>query len=247
MCRWTVVITSGRPSKAELLARLVLKAGCDVVYLPAVEVESAELGDVAELMRWAEVVIFLTGQSVWGLAEGLKAEALREKVVLCRGSKAAGNVKTYFGINCINVGETTEGLLRADIYSGRKVLISFYGVVDQELVEKIREKAAEVRVVQAYRTKATPRENAIEAARRAAAGGHILVFTSALGASAFFQTAKEVGLLEAVVDAVNSGKSKIAAIGPVTEREVRKYGVAEVIKPEKPFLSYLAQELAKLF
>ncbi|MFN7106315.1 MAG: uroporphyrinogen-III synthase, partial [Pyrobaculum sp.] len=95
------------------------------------------------------------------------------------------------------------------------------------------------------RTKAT--QNAIEAARRAVDGGHVLVFTSALGASTFFQIAKEVGLLEAVVEAVNSGKSKIAAIGPVTEKEVRKYGVAEVIKPEKPFLAYLAQELTKLF
>ncbi|MFN7106455.1 MAG: uroporphyrinogen-III synthase, partial [Pyrobaculum sp.] len=131
MGRWTVVITSGRPSKAELLAKLVLKAGGDVVYLPVVEIESAEPENVGDLVKWAEVVIFLTGQSAWGLAGEIKKEDLHEKVVICRGNKATGNVKTYFGISCIDVGETTEGLLKTDIYRGRKVLVSFYGVVDQ--------------------------------------------------------------------------------------------------------------------
>jgi uroporphyrinogen-III synthase len=71
MAGWTVIITSGRPSKAELLARLIVKAGGEVVYLPTVKVEEwgVDLDAVVGHLSWSDTVLFMTGQSAWGLAE----------------------------------------------------------------------------------------------------------------------------------------------------------------------------------
>ncbi|MCY0891787.1 MAG: uroporphyrinogen-III synthase [Pyrobaculum arsenaticum] len=256
--KWAVIITSGRPSKADLLARLVFKHGGEALYLPVVKVEErgADAQEVLEALAWSEAVLFMTGQSAWGLAEMLKRhsalekakEMLRSRVVVCRGSKASGNVKTQFGVECPNLGETIDEMMPkiGQYVSGKRLLVSFYGVVDSELLEKLRAVAGEVSYVQTYSTVEAPEENALEAARRVAEGGYIIVFTSAVGASTFFAAAQRHGLLEKVVEALNSGRSIAAVIGPVTEEEVKRWGVEKVVKPEKPFLAYLAEELAKL-
>ncbi|MEM1596917.1 MAG: uroporphyrinogen-III synthase [Pyrobaculum sp.] len=258
MARWTVIITSGRPSKAELLAKLVFKHGGEAVYLPLVKVEENphDVSYLLDAVRWSEAVLFMTGQSAWGMAELLKkagglqeaAALLRERAVVCRGNKASGNVKTYFGVACPNLGETSDEMMQmVDRYvAGKRLLVSFYGVVDEELLQKLAKVAAEVRYVQVYKTEVNAEENALEAARRVLEGGHIIVFTSAIGASTFFTAVQKAGLLGDVVKALNEGRSLVAVIGPVTEEEVKKWGVERAVKPEKPFLAYLAEELAKV-
>ena len=68
VARWTVIITSGRPSKAELLAKLVFKHGGEAVYLPLVKVEENphDVSYLLDAVRWSEAVLFMTGQSAGG-------------------------------------------------------------------------------------------------------------------------------------------------------------------------------------
>ncbi|AET33219.1 uroporphyrinogen-III synthase [Pyrobaculum ferrireducens] len=257
MAGWTVIITSGRPSKAELLARLIVKAGGEVVYLPTVMVEESgvDLDAVVGHLSWSDTVLFMTGQSAWGLAELAKRAGrldylrsiLAERLLLCRGAKASGNIKTYFKLDCPNYGETSDELLAraSGLLRGRRLLVSFYGAVDTELIERLKGLASEVRYVQVYQTEEAPEANALEAARRFLEGRHVLVFTSGVGAEAFFKAVEKAGLLRDVVEVANSGRSVIAVVGPVTEEAVRRYGVARVLAPEKPFLAYLAEAVAK--
>ncbi|RFA92624.1 uroporphyrinogen-III synthase [Pyrobaculum aerophilum] len=255
--KWTVIITSGRPSKAELLAKLIIKAGGEPVYLPTVKVEESgsDISTVIGHLTWSQAVLFMTGQSAWGLAELAKRAQRLEEVrtllsqreLLCRGMKASGNVKTHFRLECPNYGETSDELLvrAAEALRGKRLVVSFYGAVDSELLEELRKIAADVKYVQVYTTEEAPEANALEAARRFLEGNHILIFTSALGAEAFFKAVDRAGILREVVETANSGRSVIAVVGPVTEQKVRKYGVTRVIVPEKPFLAYLAEAVAE--
>ncbi len=246
-----VVITSGRAHKAEMLVKILLKRGIEPVYLPVVKVEEVGV-DVASFVRQIEgfhVFIFMTGQSAFSLANLAKSagvydrlrERLRATEVYCRGSKAAGNVKTHFGVECKATYETSDELLQAagPRLAGRKVAVSFYGVVDTEFLEELRKTAAEVAYIQTYRNEET--DNAKAVADLVLRGEcSLVVFTSGVAVEAFFNSLDE-SLRAKVAEALSKGICRAAAIGPVTSEAPAKWGVTPAVVPEKPFLAYLGQ------
>jgi len=249
----SVVITSGRAHKAELLVKILLRHGVEPVYMPVLKIEEAG-GDMAGFLRRVEdfhVFIFMTGQSAFGLANLAKAagvyEQLRERLrameVYCRGSKAAGNVKTYFGVECRATYETSDELLKAvgPQLSGKRVAVSFYGVVDTEFLEELRKAAAAVEYVQTYRSE--PAGNPKAVANLVLRGEcSLVVFTSGVAVDAFFSSLDE-GARAQVAEALNKGPCRVAAVGPVTSEALARWGVAPAVVPEKPFLAYLGQAI----
>lgn len=248
-----VVITSGRAHKAELLVKILLKHGIEPVYLPVLKVEEVGV-DVASFVRQIEgfhVFIFMTGQSAFSLANLAKSagvydqlrERLRAMEVYCRGSKAAGNVKTHFGVECKATYETSDELLQAvgPRLAGRKVAASFYGVVDTEFLEELRKTAAEVAYIQTYHSEETDNTKAVAdvVLRREC---YLVVFTSGVAVDAFFNSLDE-GLRAKVAEALNRGTCRAAAVGPVTSDALAKWGVTPAVVPEKPFLAYLGQAI----
>ncbi len=248
-----VVITSGRAHRAELLVKILLKHGVEPVYLPVLKVEEAG-GDVASFVRQIEgfhAFIFMTGQSAFGLANLARSagvydqlrERLRAMEVYCRGSKAAGNVKAHFGVECRATYETSDELLRAvgPRLVGRKVAVSFHGVVDTEFLEELRKTAAEVAHIQTYRSEET--DNAKAVADLVLRGEcSLVVFTSGVAVDAFFNSLDE-GIRAKVAEALNKGTCRAASIGPVTSDGLAKWGVTPAVVPEKPFLAYLGQAI----
>jgi uroporphyrinogen-III synthase len=248
-----VVITSGRAHKAELLVKILLKHGIEPVYLPVLKVEEVGV-DAASFVRQIEgfhVFIFMTGQSAFSLANLAKSagvydqlrERLRAMEVYCRGSKAAGNVKTHFGVECKATYETSNELLQAagPRLAGRKVAVSFYGIVDTEFLEELRKTAAEVAYVQTYHSEET--DNAKAVADLVLRGEcSLVVFTSGVAVDAFFNSLDE-SLRGKVAEALNKGTCRAAAVGPVTSDALAKWGVTPAVVPEKPFLAYLGQAI----
>lgn len=184
------------------------------------EESGVDLDTVASHLAWPDTALFMTSQSAWGLAElakragkmGYVRSLLSERLLLCRGAKASGDIETYFKLDCPNYGETSDELLAraSGPLRGRRLLVSFCGVVDTELLEQLRGLASEVRYVQVYHTEEAPEANAVEAAGRFLESRHILVFTSGVGAEAFFKAVEKAGLLRDVVEAANAGRSVIA-------------------------------------
>ncbi len=248
-----VVITSGRPSKAELLVRVLLKHGIEPLYMPLVKVEESNVDVAAFVKRLGDfqVFIFMTGQSAFSLANLARAagvyEELKERLkvmeIYCRGSKAAGNVKTHFGVECRATYETSDELLQAvgPRLAGKRVAVSFYGVVDTEFLEELRKTAAEVVYIQTYRSEETGNARAV--ADLVLKGEcSLVVFTSAVAVDAFFSSLDE-SLRAEVAKALNTGRCRAASIGPVTSEALAKYGVTPAVVPEKPFLAYLGQAI----
>ncbi|ABO08878.1 uroporphyrinogen-III synthase [Pyrobaculum calidifontis] len=253
----TVVITSGRAHKADLLAKMLTRAGIEPVYLPVVKIGEAGGADVAKFIdeiSHFDVFIFMTGQSVASLVQEAKRagleqrlrEALSRMTILCRGSKAAGNVKSLLGLTCAVVEETSEELLKVAerTLEGKRVAISFYGYLDDEFLREVQKRAAEVKYIQTYRTELE--ENAAEIAKLVLAGeADVVVFTSALACNSFFTQLSALGLAEKVANRFRSGAVKLAAVGPVTAEECKKFGVEPHIVPEKPFLAYLGEAIIR--
>jgi len=253
----TVVITSGRAHKADLLAKMLAKAGIEPVYLPVVKIEQARGADVAKFLDETshfDVFIFMTGQSVASLVQEAKRAGLEQRLretlskmaILCRGSKAAGNVRSLLGLSCAAVEETSEELLKAaaKALEGKRVAISFYGYLDDEFLQEVQRRAAEVKYIQTYRTETEG--NAAEIAKLVLTGeADVVVFTSALACNSFFTQLRALGLAEQVASRFRSGAVKLAAVGPVTAEECKKFGAEPHIVPEKPFLAYLGEAIIK--
>nr|KJR72788.1 MAG: hypothetical protein TU35_09760 [Thermoproteus sp. AZ2] len=77
-----MVITSGRPHKAELLVKTLLRGGVEPVYTSLVNIEKTGEVDVAGFLRRIErfdIFIFVAGQSAAGLVEAAKSASLLDR------------------------------------------------------------------------------------------------------------------------------------------------------------------------
>lgn len=221
--------------------------------MPLVKVEESKIDVVAFVRgpRDLQVFIFMTGQSDCSLANPAKGagvyEELRERLkateVYRRGSKAAGNAKTHFGVECKATYETSDEHLQSvgPRLAGKRVAVSFYGVVDTELLEGLRKTAAEVAYMQTYRNEET--DNARSVADLVPRGKcSLVVFTGGVAVDVFLNSLDE-GLRAKAAEALNGGPCRAASIGPLTSDALAKWGVTAAVVPEKPFLAYLGHAI----
>ncbi len=256
----SIVITSARPHKAELMARMIAAKGGEPIYLPVLRIEGAGEGvsQFLESVRGFDAFVFLTGQSVISLVDQAEREGAKEILVellqgtevYCRGSKAAGNLRSRLGIECSAVTETVRDLLDVlkNKVRGRKIAVSFYGVLDEEFLKELSDTAEEVRYVKLYDTRADELENVQRIASLIEGGeADVVTFTSKLGVKAFCEGLQRLGKIEAVKRQIEEGNTVVASIGPVTSEELRRWGFTPQIEPEKHFIGYLVDAIAKYF
>lgn len=183
-----------------------------------------------------------------GLAPQLLS-ALGRANLLARGPKARGAIRAA-GLteSWVALGETTaeavDQLLEVGV-SGRRVAVQLHGATDDELLHHLEVAGARLHRVPVYRWGPSPDPAGVARAVEAACASAVdaVVFTSAPGAAAFLDTAREMGVLADLVQAFD-GDVLAAAVGVVTAGPLRAAGITPLV-PDRARLGALVRSVAE--
>lgn len=248
----------------DLFASMLEAEGADVLRCPLVRI--LDLEDTTEAQAWIEALIAARFQDViWLTGEGLRrllaiAErngcsnafiaAVGRVRSITRGPKPARVLRELgYSPGLAAPVPTSQGVLDAladEDVSGRKIGVQLYpGEGSLALLAALRARGAEVYPLTPYRFAAQADASAVaDAIRQMAEGGvQMVAFTSSPQVERLVEVAREFGLERQLQDVF--AKVRVAAIGPVVEDVLHRYGVKTVLRPQasfhlKPFVRTIA-------
>lgn len=263
-----VTVATFESRMSETTAELVEKYGGTPVSAPSMQevpLESHEaIFDFGEKLFGGEVdlVLFNTGVGARMLVEALETrhpteqivQALTEATVIARGPKPVAALgewdvpidhkvpepNTWREILSL-IDETPE---LADL-SGRRIAVQEYGRKNQELLDGLEERGADVLRVPIYRWELPEDTAPLRGAIDRIIGGdvEVAVFTSRHQVTNMLQVARQEGKEETLRRAL--GGILVASVGPVTSEHLREEGIEVDFEPERPKLGVLMRELAE--
>ncbi|HEU4400605.1 MAG TPA: uroporphyrinogen-III synthase, partial [Candidatus Polarisedimenticolia bacterium] len=203
-----------------------------------------------------DVLILLTGIGARTLVEALETRHPRARVLealarvqrVCRGPKPVAALRSLGLDPGITVPEpnTWVELLRTldekTPVGGRRVAVQEYGVSNDELIQGLRERGAEVIRVPLYRW-AFPEDLApLHAAIEAIAGGRVdvVLFTNTHQVDNVLRAARESGLEERLRAAL--ARLVVASVGPIASQGLREAGLPVDLEPPHPKMGPLVRE-----
>jgi uroporphyrinogen-III synthase len=247
----------------DLFAAMLEGEGATALRCPMVRI--LPLHDAAEAARWITLcrdgafdeLILLTGEGLRHLltisGEGRDdfVAALRKKRITVRGPKPTRALREVGLSPDVTAPEpTSEGVLAtfgdADL-TGRRIGVQLYpGQGGERMVSALRRRGAEVFTVTPYRY-ATEAETGLVAGfiHLLAAGGiDVIAFTASLQIERLMWVAKETGLEKQLAQGL--ARTAIAAVGPVVQAALQKYGLEAAIQPEGSYhMKPLARAIAR--
>ena len=203
-----------------------------------------------------DMVVLLTGVGTRQLArllatrypESAFADGLRRVTVVARGPKPVAALREMGLTPAITAPEpnTWRELLAATEGRGeRSIAVQEYGRPNPELLAGLRSRGAEVTQVRVYQWD-LPEDAAPlrEAARRLAAGGFDdVLFTTAIQIAHLARVAHELGIEEAVLNALR--RCRVCSIGPTTTEALEEFGIHPAMEPSHPKMGFLVKEAAE--
>ncbi|MGH9563364.1 MAG: uroporphyrinogen-III synthase, partial [Terracidiphilus sp.] len=128
---------------------------------------------------------------------------------------------------------------------GRRVAVQEYGTANNELLEGLAERGAQVTRVPVYQwafpEDTGPLRRAVETI--AHEGVDVALFTTSVQVVHLLELAEEMGLTDDLRRAFN--RIVIASIGPVTSEELRRHGLVPDLEPSHPKMGFLVKETAE--
>lgn len=187
----------------------------------------------------------------YGLAEEL-LEVLRNARLIARGPKARGAIQAA-GLLADWVAESEvsaeigEYLLSEGV-EGKRIAVQHHGAGSDGLDELFEKAGATVDSLVVYRWGPPADPVLVDAWVRAAARGEVdaVVFTSAPGAAAWVNAAREAGVLEFLVARFVAGTALAVAVGAITAKPLRDVGI-EPLVPDRGRLGSLIRTLVAHF
>ncbi len=251
--------------RAEEIAELVRRCGGKPIVVPAVrEVPAPDARAIRFLLDGLaagriEAVVFLTGVGTRLLLEAASSMETRDSLVarlrsarlVARGPKPVAALRAFGLEPNIQVPkpntwrEVLASLDARGSVRGRAVAVQEYGRASLELIEGLRERGADVLRVPVYRWDLpADREPLRESVRRVLRGeiGAIL-FTSAVQVEHLMQTAVEMRLRGALLEAVRA--VVIGSVGPVCSQALREHGFPVDVDPPHPKMGQLVAAVAE--
>ena len=206
-----------------------------------------------------DVLILLTGVGTRTLAEVLATRHPRAEIIraLSRLTLVARGPKPIIALGELGLKPTLvvpepntwrDILATLDAHlplQGRRVAVQEYGATNQELLQGLAQRAAEVIRVPVYRW-ALPED--VEPLRRAIGAvcdgqADVLLFTSATQIEHVLQVAETMGRAEALRSA--AGRCVVASIGPICSETLRARGLPVDLEPLHPKMGSLLSEAAR--
>lgn len=251
--------------RANEIAELIRRHGGEPVSAPSMrEVPLESTPEARELLArlqagTLDVVILLTGVGTRAMVAALAptcppeqlAELLRGVRLVARGPKPVAALRELGLVPDLVAPEpnTWRELLAAlDAHlpvTGLRVALQEYGRINPELVEALRQRAAELLRVPVYRwdypEDAGPLRDGV--ARLAAAAVDVAVFTSARQVDHLVETAEQLGCRDALADAAR--QVVFASIGPVCSEALQAHDLPVDLEPEHPKMGHLLRALAQ--
>ena len=248
--------------RAQEIAELIRRQGGEPFVAPSMrEVpleQNAALTDFAERLFGGEfdMLVLMTGvgtrQLNHALAEAYRetafADALSGLTVVERGPKPVAALREM-GLKAAIIApepNTWRELLKAtEGRPERCIAVQEYGRSNDEFLEALRARGAEVTPVRVYRYGLPEDTGPVrEAARRLAAGAFdAALFTTAVQIEHLLQVADEMG----VGSAVRAGLTKcmVASIGPTTTESLEEFGIHPAMEPSHPKMGILVREASE--
>ncbi|MEP7765324.1 uroporphyrinogen-III synthase [Sanguibacter sp. 25GB23B1] len=180
-----------------------------------------------------------------GLATELH-EVLSRARIVARGPKARGAVQqvglqTDWVAESETSAEVAEYLLDEGV-DGLGVAIQHHGAGSDGLDQMFRDAGARVQSLVVYRWGPPPDPQALAASVRGTADGDMdaFVFTSAPGAAAWLEVARDEGALDAIRARTLAGSLLAVAVGPITAKPLLDVGI-EPLVPDRGRLGSLVR------
>ena len=255
-------VISFESRRANEIAELIRRQGGEPFVAPSMR--EVPLENNPEAFAFAErlfrgefdMLILLTGVGTRALNQVLAsrypaeqfAEALRKIVVVARGPKPVAALREMQVPVTVTVPEpnTWRELLAAIEGRGEKrIAVQEYGTRNQELLDGLRARGAEVTPVRVYRWDLPEDLGPLrEAARRMAQGeADVAMFTTSVQVQHLFRIASELNLESEIREAL--GRSVVASIGPATSEELHEFGIQPDLEPSHPKMGFLVKETAE--
>jgi uroporphyrinogen-III synthase len=261
---YRVAVTSAR--RSEELCALLRRRGATVSSAAAIAM--VPLPDDEELHQFTEelietppdIVVATTGIGFrgwvaaadgWGLANEL-ISALSKARVVSRGPKAtgalrAGGLPEEWSPESESSREVLRYLLEQGI-SGQRIAVQLHGATDEwdpfpEFLDELRNAGAQVVPIRVYRWRPVPTGGAFDQLINGIAEQQFdaVSFTSAPAVAATLLRARELGVEDAVINALRTNVHAMC-VGPVTARPLVRLGVP-TSAPERMRLGALARHI----
>jgi uroporphyrinogen-III synthase len=207
-----------------------------------------------------EVAIFLTGVGARALCRVVETvyplekfvEELKRLTVIARGPKPLAVLKELGVPVAVTVPEpnTWQELLKAIDESktsiqGKRVALQEYGESNQELIEALEKRGAQVTRVPVYKWELPEDIGPLQNAAQQLAEGQIdiVLFTTSAQIDHLLQVAEQMDIVEQV--RAGLAKTHVGSIGPVTSEELRQQKVRVDFEPEHPKMGFLVNAAAE--
>ncbi len=204
-----------------------------------------------------DMIVFLTGVGTRALNKlfatrypaGRFSETLRGITVVARGPKPVAALREMNVPVTVAVPEPNtwrELLAATENRPEKRIAVQEYGRTNEELIEALKARGAEVTPVRIYRW-ALPQDTGPlrEAARKLAAGEYdVAMFTTSIQVPHLLKIAAEEGVEQEALDQLRS-RVLIASIGPTSSEMLDEFGIATDYSPTHPKMGFLVKETAE--
>jgi len=172
-------------------------------------------------------------------------EALRKLVLVARGPKPVAALREMGLAPAIVAPEPNTWRELLAVMEGRtenRIAVQEYGRSNQELLDGLRARGAEVTPVRVYRWDLPEDTQPLrEAARRLAAGEiDLALFTTAIQIGHLAKIAREMQIEETVLEGLR--RTRVCSIGPTTTEALEEFGIQPAMEPSHPKMGYLVKE-----
>jgi len=253
---------------AEKMAETIRRFGGRALVAPSMQ--EIPLSKNPEILSFSEkllagqvdVVLFMTGVGTRFLMEMVSSQSSRETVVkqlskittVSRGPKPLHVLKEYGVEGTITIPEpntwfeileTLDLSKRADHVEGQTVAIQEYGVSNEQLIDGLKKRGANVIQVPVYRWALPDDTKPLQSAVQEMIEGKIQValFTNATQVRHLIRFASENGYEQALRDAMR--KIVIGSVGPSASEAIRECGLSVDYEASHPRMEQLVAEVAE--
>lgn len=255
-----VVIVTRPYNQSQELSAFLIKRGAYVIELPTIAVEFESARDSLRVglkeLPQADWVVFtsvngvLAAQRLLDNSDQQEATHLRGQIqstkIAAIGSKTAAAVNAWLGRKPDAVPDkfiTTAipGVLGST--SGKRILLLRADIATQELPSELKKLGAIVHDCVAYTVSDEPSQELARSFKVAVSRmvPEVVTFTSPSTVRGFIKYLEVIDRTDLLTQLT------IAAIGPVTAREVERFGVKPAIVPERYTAESLAEEIVSYF